>query len=237
MTKLITESDLILPSLKALSENEEEGLTTEDLQEILREALKPEGQDLLLLKGRNDDRFSQKVRNLKSHNRLERDGLAIYEDGTYRITELGRSFVEAFDGVDVSFSDQGFSEHAKNAAMVPTKPLVFVEEGQITRVSSSVRRRSRRLRQYAFAYYSDDEGHIRCHGCDFEGSEVYGDLAKGLIEMHHTKPISISESAVKPLSEAVKDIIPLCPTCHRLVHRDPNTLMSMDELRKLLAAP
>lgn len=235
MPRILTESDLVLPSLRALAQHDAEGLTTADLQTILREILVPEGEDLEPLEGRNDDKFSQKVRNLKSHDRLEKDGVAEYENGTYHITDLGRQFVDKFGGVDESFSLQGFSEPEKKNALQPTVEFVFVEEGQPSRVGASVKRRSRRLRQYAFGHYSDDDGKIRCCACDWEGTEAYGDVAKGLIEMHHTKPISVSGAVRKPLAAAVKDIAPLCPNCHRIVHRNRNEVMPIEVLREILA--
>ena len=49
----------------------------------LRTIMKPNGNDTLLLKGRSDDLFSQKVRNLKSHNTLEKLNFAKYLNGKY----------------------------------------------------------------------------------------------------------------------------------------------------------
>ncbi len=182
MPRIITESDLVLPSLRALEKHEDTGLTTTDLLDILREEMKPEGEDLEPLEGRTDDKFSQKVRNLKSHDRLERDGVAEYINGTYHITKLGWKFVHDFDGVDESFSKQGFPEPEKKTALKPTTSMVFVEEGHSARISSLIKRRSRRLRQYAFAHYADKQGKISCLACNFEGTECYGDVAKGMRE-------------------------------------------------------
>ncbi|MCC1494673.1 HNH endonuclease [Cognatishimia sp. F0-27] len=234
MTKTVTESDLVLPALRALLQAEEVGLSTSDLMGVLREAMKPAGEDLEPLEGRNDDKFSQKVRNLKSHDRLERDDLAIYVDRKYYITEIGKDFVEKFGGVDENFSQQGFSEAEKKKALTPTKPLVFVEEGNLESVNAKVRLRSQRLRQYAMSYYSNDDGTISCEACGFEGTSCYGDGAKGLIEIHHKKPIAVAGSSKKPLREAVADVVPLCPNCHRMVHRRPGEVMSIEELQETI---
>ncbi len=43
----------------------------------------PNGHDTLLLKDRPDDLFSQKVRNLKSHNTLQNLNLAQYKNRKY----------------------------------------------------------------------------------------------------------------------------------------------------------
>lgn len=229
----ISESDLVLPTLRALHKNKN-GLSTADLQSILRKKLKPRGDDLILLVGRNDDRFSQIVRNLRAHRRLERDDLATYENSRYRLAVAGKSLLKKFSGVDISYQNQGFSEPAKEEALRPNSPLAFVEEGEQTLVTKKVRKRSKRLRDFAFKHFSLGNGTIRCEACNLEATEKYGDKAKGLIEIHHKKPIALSSSKQIQLEAAMGDLSPLCPTCHRLVHKNRNVLMSIEELKELV---
>ena len=79
MLKRITETELILPSLYLMSLNNGSVTTTELIQK-LRDIMKPSGRDLDILSGRNDDKFSQKVRNLRAHSTFERFGYAEYKD-------------------------------------------------------------------------------------------------------------------------------------------------------------
>jgi hypothetical protein len=58
-------------------------ITTEELIPQLRDIMKPSGVDLEILSNRSDDKFSQKVRNLKSHGTFERLGYAEYKEGMY----------------------------------------------------------------------------------------------------------------------------------------------------------
>ena len=67
----IPENELVLPSL-FLMEVSEGHITTEELIPKLRKIMKPSGEDLDILANRTDDKFSQKVRNLKAHNTFER---------------------------------------------------------------------------------------------------------------------------------------------------------------------
>jgi len=97
----ITEKELIIPALLALRNAPNGTLTTTQLIQILRNELKPAGDDLTILKDRNDDKFSQKVRNLKSHNSFTGCGLAIYtppnsgeSSGTFTITEKGKIHIK-----------------------------------------------------------------------------------------------------------------------------------------------
>ncbi|SLN44148.1 HNH endonuclease [Roseovarius litorisediminis] len=232
---LITESDLVLPTLRALVKNADAGVSTTELQLLLREEMKPQGEDLALLEGRGDDKFSQKVRNLKSHDRLERDGLADFADGRYHLTPAGKSFIEKFGGIDESYSAQGFPENDKKEALRPEFEYTFIEEGSSSHVSRTVRQRSKRLREYALKFFADKDGRISCEGCGFEGSTAYGKVALGLIEIHHKKPVAVHGTSKKPLKEAIKDLSPLCPTCHRLVHFKKGTVMSIEELKKTIA--
>ena len=56
----------------------------------LRTKMMPNGHDTLLLKDRPDDLFSQKVRNLKSHNTLESLNLAEYKNRKYYPVESSK---------------------------------------------------------------------------------------------------------------------------------------------------
>ena len=67
----VTEEQLMKPALKIIQDYGNNGITTSELINKLRETIKPQGIDTELLKGRADDKFSQKVRNLKSHRKLD----------------------------------------------------------------------------------------------------------------------------------------------------------------------
>ena len=74
----IQEKDLLIPALLVIDELGE--ASTAQLQVHLRDMLEPTGEDLLGLANRGDDRFSQKVRNLKSHDALTRRDWAEYDE-------------------------------------------------------------------------------------------------------------------------------------------------------------
>jgi len=66
----ISESELILPALYLI--NQRPNIPTSDLIVELTRMLRPSGDDLEILAGRNDTKFSQKVRNLVSHKTLDK---------------------------------------------------------------------------------------------------------------------------------------------------------------------
>lgn len=73
---------------------------------------------------------------------------------------------------------------------------------------------------------------LRCKACDFDFEKAYGAHAKGLIHVHHVKPISefVEEQVVDPAT----DMITLCANCHAVVHRKPEQLLSVEQLKSLL---
>jgi 5-methylcytosine-specific restriction protein A len=62
-------------------------------------------------------------------------------------------------------------------------------------------------------------------------SNVYGKLAQGLIDVHHLR--QISEIGVKYQVDPVRDLRPVCPNCHAVIHlRCPPS--SIEEVRAML---
>ena len=61
-----SEPELVIPALKFMREHKD-GVTTSQLIAHLISELQPSGHDIGILPNRSDTYFSQKVRNLKSH--------------------------------------------------------------------------------------------------------------------------------------------------------------------------
>ena len=87
-----SESDIIPFALATLKDNPK-GITTSELIKDLRKRMQPSGDDLEILAGRNDDKFSQKVRNLKSHKTLENKKFATFNDEKFYITTEGFKYL------------------------------------------------------------------------------------------------------------------------------------------------
>ncbi len=97
-----SEHELVLPTLVLLDQRDA-GLTTSDLIRELTAILRPEGHDTEILANRRDTHFSQKVRNLVSHETLVKAGLEVYDGRRHVITEAGRRHLsEARDRGDVA---------------------------------------------------------------------------------------------------------------------------------------
>ena len=246
----ITESELIVPALLVLAKSSSE-LSTTDLSQALREILRPSEEDLDILSGRSDDKFSQKVRNLRSHKTLESRGLAVYQSrgrqGYWQITETGRAFIDAKQEAIEAILQPGFEASIVRRAFArletgrpDLQTRAFDESIPVREGGSDVQRleiyeRSRRLRDYAIQQ-KIKEDNLKCEACGFNFEEVYGDLGRGFIEVHHKVPIFChrGQSVESRITEAIKDVAMLCANCHRMIHRSRDTIMSVSQLRSLL---
>ncbi len=102
---------------------------------------------------------------------------------------------------------------------------VFIE-GAATQVTVNRYERDRKARQAALAWHG-----CLCKVCGIDMMKVYGEIAKGFIHIHHLIPLSdIKENySLDPK----KDLIPVCPNCHAMLHRK-NPPFTPDELRAFL---
>jgi len=73
---------------------------------------------------------------------------------------------------------------------------------------------------------------LNCYACGFNFQEVYGELGKGFIEVHHVVPLSSLKEEVVVNPET--DLVPLCANCHRMIHRKKEEILSVDELKELI---
>lgn len=89
------------------------------------------------------------------------------------------------------------------------------------------------------AYERNPEARRRCieaHGtscvvCGFSFGTVYGDFAHGFIHVHHLSPLSTQQ--VDHEVDPVRDLRPVCPNCHAVIHMR-NGCLSIAEARALL---
>ena len=227
----ITESELVLPSLYLMSLRPMGSISTTELICRLTQIMNPQGLDAQILNNRSDTYFSQKVRNLKSHNTLVKHGYAVYSDGVYHITDRGKQLVlsnkssiqyilsSGFDYVDVKNS-LGRVYKSRATTVIPYEELIS-EGGSKYEVTKSYER-SQRLRNAAIEHFSRN-GIIVCDCCGFEFKSFYGEeFGKSCIEIHHLKPIFqyASMSVVQTIDSALSNLLPVCPNCHRVIHKN-----------------
>jgi hypothetical protein len=101
-TKGISESDLVMPSLRLAATRPTGEIETSDLIPELSDLFNPTGKDAEIIPGRKDTYFSQKVRNLISHRTGETsfiaNGYADYTGSGIKITDSGRKLLKSLGG-------------------------------------------------------------------------------------------------------------------------------------------
>lgn len=109
---------------------------------------------------------------------------------------------------------------------IPTPKEVALDlEGKLTTTIVKKRERSRRNRMLCLAIHGD-----RCAVCRMIPSHIYSGLSS-IIEVHHIEPVSL---LTKPkIYDPSTDLIPLCPNCHRAIHRSIPAMLP-DDLRNIL---
>ena len=247
MSKRIAETELLLPALYVIYLNKRANTTK--IKETLTDVFNPQGEDIKILAGRKDTKFSQIVRNLMGSH-YESNHMSEYtkKDSSryFSLTDKGLKYVEnnlAFLQYLFKNSfeyDRAIELSSKVFTSKKTKKVLIydeddiITEGKVSTKTAIVKERSQKLRRAAIEHYTAD-GKILCSVCGFDFKEIYGDLGDGYIQMHHENPIYqyADDGLESYISEAVKNMKPLCANCHCMIHRNKNKLISITELKAI----
>ena len=85
-------------------------------------------------------------------------------------------------------------------------------EGSVQRVLVNRYERDSRAREECIKHYG-----TKCFLCGFDFVAVYGEIMSGLIHVHHLKPLSSVQEGYQV--DPLRDMRPICPNCHAVVHR------------------
>lgn len=99
-------------------------------------------------------------------------------------------------------------------------------EGAHRRVEVNAYERNERAKRACIAHYG-----LRCCVCGIDFAAQYGEIGAGIIHVHHLKPLSEIGGSYEV--DPIKDLRPVCPNCHAVIHwNDPP--LSIEELRTLV---
>lgn len=88
--------------------------------------------------------------------------------------------------------------------------------------------RSSIARQRCIEYHG-----CKCAVCGFDFEEKYGEIGKGFIHVHHIVPLN--QIGKEYVVNYEKDLIPVCPNCHAMLHRSMNGHeVTVDELKNII---
>jgi 5-methylcytosine-specific restriction protein A len=155
--------------------------------------------------------------NMLSLDYLTQNGLKAAPQGPVKISETLTAYIESH--MNDFYSDNTFPE-----SDIPTDSY----EGAL--VSTHVNRyeRSSISRHKCIEHCG-----CKCYICGFDFEKIYGEIGKGFIHVHHIVPVS--EVIKENIVDYKKDLIPVCPNCHAMLHRKiDGGYVSIEDLGKLV---
>lgn len=148
-----------------------------------------------------------------SLNALMKQGLKAAPQGPMKINSALHSYI-----------DNCFNDFYTEGLFTDVNEENEYHEGHVRSVKVNVYERSSVARGKCIEYHG-----LSCKICGLNFGERYGKLGEGFIHVHHLKPLhTIGKDYVV---DHKKDLIPVCPNCHAMIHRISNgENLSVEEL-------
>lgn len=110
------------------------------------------------------------------------------------------------------------------------RPLDEVPEGARIRVEVNRYERRASARTKCIEHYGTN-----CKVCGLDFEERYGELGRGFIQVHHVIPLSRIYTLNNYTFDPIKDLVPVCPNCHAMLHhKRKGTPLTVEELRQII---
>ncbi|MGH9439380.1 MAG: HNH endonuclease [Terriglobia bacterium] len=77
-----------------------------------------------------------------------------------------------------------------------------------------------------------EEWGVNCVVCGFNFEQTYGSRGAGYIHVHHLKPLGEIGTSYK--LDPIKDLRPVCPNCHAMLHRTIPAI-SVSDLKRIIS--
>lgn len=142
-----------------------------------------------------------------------------WEEGPFFIWKLRPELAKAIE-------DEGYAQINQYLEEIPFEKEKTLVEGAKRTIIINTYERNPVARQKCIEFYKSI-----CSVCNFDFEQRYGSYGKGFIHVHYLIPISeIGESyQIDP----IKDLRPVCPNCHSMIHRS-NPALSIQELKSMV---
>ena len=140
-------------------------------------------------------------------------------EGTKFVWQLRPELVEALKATDLA-GDEIYADE------LPIEKAEELFEGIKRSVTVNSYERNSKARQLCVKHWK-----AICTVCTFDFEKTYGKIGKGFIHVHHLTPVSQIGKSYQV--DPIKDLIPVCPNCHSMLHqREPP--LTIGELKLLL---
>jgi len=149
--------------------------------------------------------------------------IAIEETFTNGIDNLQDEHEQLLEVEDeTTFNDEKLAEE------LPEEFTEQLLEGAKKTITINAYERNAKARQLCIEHWKPV-----CAVCNFDFEEMYGDIGKGFIHVHHLTPVSQIGNSYEV--DPVNDLRPVCPNCHAMLHRQ-DEILSIEELKLIVAA-
>lgn len=101
-------------------------------------------------------------------------------------------------------------------------------EGAKKQITVNAYERNPKARTQCIEHYGNS-----CYVCNFDFHENYGDLGTGYIHVHHE--IDLAHIGEAYIVDPVKDLKPVCPNCHAMLHKTKPAI-PVDKLKAMWLA-
>ena len=142
-----------------------------------------------------------------------------WDEGAKFVWQLRPELVEALIATDLT-GEEIYPEE------IPIENAEELFEGIKRTVTVNSYERNSKARQLCVKHWK-----AICAVCTFDFEKTYGELGKDFIHVHHLTPLSQIGKAYQV--DPINDLIPVCPNCHSMLHRQEPCL-TIDELKSLL---
>jgi len=148
-----------------------------------------------------------------------------WDEGLLFIWQLKPNLIRALE--KVLFCEQKIVVHDERKTVIAEEtPSVVFYEGAQQRIVVNRYERDRGAREACIVYWGE-----KCSVCGFVFSDMYGEIGKNFIHVHHITPLS--EIAEGYQVNPKEDLRPVCPNCHAMLHQRMPPY-SIEELKEII---
>jgi 5-methylcytosine-specific restriction protein A len=104
--------------------------------------------------------------------------------------------------------------------------ISIFNEGKQKKYSINSYERNHNARAACLKHYG-----YKCIVCGFDFEKTYGEIGKGIIHVHHIN--KISEIKRKYEINPIKELVPVCPNCHTIIH-SKKEMFTIDEMKAII---
>ncbi len=135
---------------------------------------------------------------------------------------------EIVDELEAVWFDFLITKKIRHHPFIPTSNEIqkAYNEGTPNQVSVTKYERNPFARKKCIEHYG-----YTCIICDFNFEKKYGQIGKDFIHVHHLNQIATVGQTYEV--DPVKDLRPVCPNCHSIIHRQ-RTPLAIEEVKQLI---